>query len=87
MIEPLVPELKAGQRWIYAGPGDGHGMPHLITSVTRMEGEEMITVTTWGEQYRPSRDVRVLGSGDTWMGPLPDFLTQFRGPINPPPKT
>lgn len=63
-MDPTI--IRPGQRCTYIGPGDGHGIQHTITSVTREE------VTTWGDSFRAT------GGGDTWLGPPREFAHQFR---------
>jgi len=62
----MEPTIKPGQRCVYVGLGDGHGVNHTITSVS----PDM--VTTWGDSFRAT------GGGDTWAGPPLDFAQQFR---------
>lgn len=63
--------IRPGQRCVYIGPGEGHGVGHRITSVMSDEAG-MIEITTWGDSFRAT------GGGDTWAGPLGEFAKQFR---------
>lgn len=53
--------------WLYAGPGDGKGLKHMVLGV------EHGNVTTWSE---PDRDPE--NGGYSWRGSADDFIQQFK---------
>lgn len=58
---------KPHERWRYVGPGEGCTVWHTVLFIFADD-----TVATWSDSFRAN------GGGDSWFGPVSDFLKVFR---------